>query len=1157
MVNNTSNHKSNNEQRTTTNGSFVHLHNHSEYSLLDGASRLSTLIARAKELGMPAVALTDHGVMYGTIKFYEEAIKQGIKPIIGCEVYVAQGSRFDRGAGKQDSPNHLTLLAKNNEGYKNLMRLSSAGFLEGFYYKPRIDWEILSQHAEGLVVLSGCLKGYLIELIQQEKEKEAIKLINQYQAVFKDDYYIEIQNQLLEGQVDINKKLAKLAKAQGVGLVATNDTHYVLKEDSVNQDVMLCIQTGTILEDVKRLKFGTQEFYLKNCSEMEQVVGEYPEALDNTVAIAEKCNADLELGKILLPHYKVPKNFSLETYLEKLSYDGLKERYPDAGKEIKDRLKYELDVIKKTGFAGYFLIVWDFVRFAKENKITVGPGRGSAAGSIVSYVLKITNIDPLKNGLLFERFLNPERISMPDIDIDFCYERRNEVIDYVAKKYGSDKVAQIITFGTMAARAATRDAGRVFNIPYGQVDKIAKLIPEMPGTTIEKALATPDLAAQYETDEVTKRIIDTAKSLEGLARQDSIHAAGVVISKDELTNYTPIQRKGDSELTTQYTMEDIQKIGLLKMDFLGLRTLTVVNNAVEIIKNNKGVEIDIDDLPEGDKKTYELLRHGDTIGVFQLESSGMRNLLRELQPTNFEDIVALLALFRPGPLGSGMVKDFVDRKHGLAPSSYLHPILEPIIKETYGIIVYQEQVMQIASTMANFSMSEADILRKAMSKKEPEVLAKIKDKFLKGAKENDIDDKTAGHIFDLVVHFAGYGFNKSHSAAYATISYQTAYLKANYPVEYMAALLTSVGDNKDKVAAFVNECRRLKIKVLPPDVNLSGSGFTAVKDEIRFGLSAVRNVGSNAIETIIKSRQEKGQYKDIYDFSEKVDLSVINKRAMESLIKAGAFDSQGHSRKSLLSVYENAVDIGNKRQKDIKNGQVSFFDLGVETVSAAQNQSLNDEEEMDSRQLLSYEKEMLGLYVSGHPLAGMEGVLNNFSDLALMYLKEQNDGVVKTVAGIVSRISQINTKKGDLMAFLTLEDLGGSVEVVVFPKIYEDKRAILAEDKLLTIKGRIDKKEDDVKIIAMSIEEIDAKSANPANRCLYIKINTDAYNQETISSMRSILASHPGPTPVLLELEDDSGLTKFKFGKEYQVNPQGKLISELRELIGVTAIRTK
>ncbi len=1140
---------------------FVHLHNHSEFSLLDGASRLKDMIGTAKKLGQPAIALTDHGVMYGVIKFYQEALKQNVKPIIGCEVYVAARSRFDKSAGKDDKPTHLTLLAANNTGYRNLMKLSSLGFIDGFYYKPRVDVEVLEKLNDGIIALSGCYSGVLADLLVAGKEKEAEETAKKFHNIYKGSFYIELQNQNLKGQEELNKALNSLAIKVGLPTVATNDSHYIRKEDAVAQDVLLCIQTGSILEEQKRLKFSTQEFYIKSAAEMTQVLGQYKDAIDNTLEIAQKCNVEIELGKTFLPKYKLKNDIPLEDYLEKLCYEKLGEKYPKVSDEVRKRLKYELDVIKKTGFAAYFLIVWDFVAFAKSQGIKVGPGRGSAAGSIVSYVLDITTIDPLEHGLLFERFLNPERISMPDIDIDFCYERRNEVINYVAKKYGEDKVAQIITFGTMAARAATRDAGRVFNIPYGTVDKLAKMIPEVLGITIEEALKTSaELKQAYETDEIFKKILDMAAQLEGLVRQDSIHAAGVVIAANELTDYTPIQKKGDSELVTQLPMEDIQKIGLLKMDFLGLRTLTVINNACESIKRNKGKEIDIEKASFDDEKTFDLLRKGETIGVFQLESSGMRSLLRDLKPTNFSDVIAILALYRPGPLGSGMVKDFVERKRGLQSIKYEHPTLEKILEETYGIIVYQEQVMKIASTMANFSLAEADILRKAMSKKEPEVLKKQREKFVYGATLNKIDKKIAGYIFDLVSHFAGYGFNKSHSTAYAAVSYQTAYLKTHYPTEFMTALLTSIQDNKDKVAAFVNECRRLKIKVLPPDVNSSGSDFTAVGQTIRFGLSAVRNVGSAAIKAIIEGRNKKGKFASITDFCERVDLSVINKRCMESLIKAGAFDYLNYKRGGLLLVFEQIMERGDRRQKDVEKGQFSLFDDQNDEKDSFFAESVPDKQ-LDKGQMLAYEKEMLGLYVSGHPLKGLENELRQNSDISLLELREEKDGSVKSVAGMISHIRMITTKKGDLMAFVELEDMGASLEVIVFPSLFKKHKDLLDEDKIISVKGRLDKKENESKLIAMELNDIKngnkkVQSVN-VEKILLIRINSSHCSQANINRLKDILRSNPGQMPVFVELAENDSLTRIKIGPDFKVSKHNRLISELKELLGSDSIIEK
>jgi len=1133
---------------------------------LDGASRIKDLIRRAKELGMSALALTDHGVMYGAATFYEAAIKENIKPIIGCEFYMAPKGRFDKSPRKEESPYHLVLLAKDEEGYRNLMRLSTLGFFDGFYYKPRIDKELVKKYREGLIALSGCMTGEIPRLALANKIDKAKKVALEYQEIFgKENFYLEVQNHNIEGQDLINQALIQISKELDIPLVATNDIHYTFKADHIAHDVLLCIQTGSTLDEENRLRFNSEEFYLKSRDEMEKALPGIPEALDNTLKIAERCNAKIDFDNIYLPHYQIPEGFDLYSYLRRLCEDGLKTRYQEITPEIRERLDHELDVIKQTGFGDYFLVVWDFVNFARREGIRVGPGRGSAAGSIVSYLLGITNLDPIKYDLLFERFLNPERITMPDIDIDFCYERRDEVINYVTKKYGKEKVAQIITFGTMAARAATRDAGRVFDIPYGQVDKIAKLIPEMPGTTIEDALrVSPELAQEYEENEVTKKILDTARALEGMARQDSIHAAGVVISVDDLTNYTPLQKKGDAETVTQYHMDAIKKIGLLKMDFLGLRTLSVIDNALQIIKRTQGREVNVDGTDFEDEETFRMLRRAESIGVFQLESSGMRSLLKDLQPTTFEDIINLLALYRPGPLGSNMVKDFVDRRHGRQPIKYLHDSLEHILKTTYGIIVYQEQVMRVASELAGFTMSEADILRGAMSKKKPEVLAEQREKFIGGSASNGIDENTSGQIFDLMVHFAGYGFNRSHSAAYAVISYQTAFLKANFPVEFMAAVLTSIMGNKDKVAQYVNECRRLNIKILPPDVNESFRDFTAVgdaqqgKQAIRFGLSAVRNIGDNAIESVIEARRNKGNFTSLHDFCEKVDTSVINKRALESLIKCGAFDFSGSTRKHLLLTYEQAVEAGIRRQKDIRAGQFTIFDLdGADSAQQFSDCHLSSEqakEEFEKDQLLNYEKEMLGLYVSDHPLLGLEELLKVQTNGSLAELAEKRDGSTLWVGGIVTKISRITTRKGDIMLFLSIEDLEGSAEVVVFPTLYQKYRELCEEDRVLRIKGRLDLKEDDKKIIAQEIQLLDPNFVEQRNAPLYIRLPAESFSKQLIGDLKNILQMHQGACPVFLQLREGSKVTTLKLGADFKIKPQSGLFAELKALLGEDAV---
>ena len=1175
---------------------FVHLHTHSEFSLLDGAARVKDLVGKAKELGMGAIALTDHGVMYGIIEFFEEAQKQGIKPIIGCEVYVAPGSRFEK-TKNTESYTHLLLLAENEQGYRNLMKLVAVSFFEGFYYKPRVDKELLEQHHEGLIAASACLAGQVARHLNQddyEAAKEEALCLNELFG--EGNFFLEVQDHGLDEQKKVNVGMFKLSDELGIPVIATNDIHYTKREDAQAHDVLLCIQTGSTLAEPGRMKFDTDEFFLKSGAEMAAIFPNRPDALQNTCSIAERCNVEIKFGEYLLPNYEIPEGYTVDEYFEKLCREGFAKRYPNPTQEHRERLEYEIGVIEQMGFPGYFLVVHDFVDYAKSNDIKVGPGRGSAAGSIVAYSLEITNIDPMEYNLLFERFLNPERISLPDIDIDFCFERRPEVIDYVTKKYGEDRVAQIITFGTMAAKAAIRDAGRVFDIPYGRVDKIAKLIPdglhEGRQWTIDAALkVSQEMRDAYENDELTQRVIDMAKNLEGLVRQDSIHAAGVVIADQELTNRTPIQRKGDAEIVTQYSMGCIEKIGLLKMDFLGLRTLTVIDNAVKNIKMIHNVDVDIDSLPLSDEKTYELLRRGESTGVFQLESSGMRALLRDLQPTAFTDIIALLALYRPGPLGSGMVKDFVDRKHGRKPISHLHPMLEPILKETYGVMVYQEQVMLIASTMAGFSMGEGDTLRKAMGKKLPEVLAKFREKFISGSVENGVDANLAGKIFDLIVHFAGYGFNKSHSTAYAAISWQTAWLKANYPVEFMAALLTSIMGNKDKVAQYINECRRMGIEILPPDVNESYRDFTVVGKAIRFGLSAVRNVGEGVIEAIIREREENGLYRSIYDYCRRVDANALNKRTIESLIKGGAFDSCKVSRRQLLLTFEKAVEMGARSQKDKAAGQFTIFDLG-DSGDSGTAEAVNDPiddivPEFDTPELLLYEKEMLGLYVSDHPLLGVADEFLNQTEYSTSELKEQKDGTVAWVGGIIAKITKLTTKKGDLMLFLNVEDLDGSVEVIVFPAVYDKFKDILAEDKIILIKGRLDIKEDEIKVISLEIREFDAKTGGKAanrrktkpngngngngnsngasngtsngkrlngNSALVLTVSKSMMTAQFVERLKEILRAQPGPVPVFIKLQNGGEPTILALAPEYNISPQNGLFAELKELCGEGAV---
>ncbi|HHY32421.1 MAG TPA: DNA polymerase III subunit alpha [Firmicutes bacterium] len=1052
-------------------GEFAHLHLHTQYSLLDGACKLPDLMTRAREVGVKALAMTDHGVLYGAIEFYKAAEKHGIKPIIGCELYVAKRSRHDRTPHVDDDQHHLVVLAKDDTGYRNVVKLSSIGFVDGFYYKPRVDLEALDRHRDGIIVLSACLAGEIPSLILQGNREGAKRKAAEYKEMFgPDNFYLELQSNGIREQDQVNAALMEISRELGIPLVATNDVHYVRREDARVHDVLLCIQTGKTIDDKDRLRFPTDEFFLKSPEEMEAAFKDVPEALENALAIAERCNFKFEFGRSAVPAFEVPEGYTEETYLRHLCLEGLKRRYGEAAGDLVARLNYELDVIVKMGYAGYFLIVWDFIRFARERGIYVGPGRGSAPGSLVSYALGITDIDPIKYGLIFERFLNPERVTMPDIDVDFCFERRGEVIDYVTRKYGSDRVAQIITFGTMAARAAIRDVGRVLNFPYNEVDRIAKLVPTEPGTTIEKALASsPELKAAYDQDEKVRNLIDMARAVEGMPRHASVHAAGVVISKDPLVEHVPLYRTNDDAITTQFAMEDLEQIGVLKMDFLGLRTLTVIGKAIEIIRRTRGEDIDISKIPLDDPAVYEALRQGDSLGVFQLESSLFQGLLREVRPTCFEDIIAILALGRPGPMGR--IQDFAQQKHGEKPVEYPHPDLEPVLKETYGNMLYQEQVMMVASTLAGFTLGEADILRRAMGKKKPEVLAAQREKFMEGARKRGVDDETAAQVFDLMEFFSGYGFNKSHSAAYAMISYRTAWLKVHYPVEFMTALLTSVTGASDKVAFYVDACRQKGIEVLPPDINESLEDFTAVGGRIRFGLAAVKNVGRGAVQAIIEARAAGGRFRSLADFCDRVDLREVNKKALESLIRCGAFDSTGAKRAALLMVLDSTYDAASAGRREREKGQASFFDLFDEKGEFASSEvPLPSVAEFSERERLSMEKELLGLYVSGHPLQGVAPKLREHVSAQVATLADHPDGDEVSVGGIITAFRKIVTKNtGQPMAFFTLEDLTGSVEVVVFPRVYEECFKFIAEDAIVLVQGRLDVKEEGPKLLANTV----------------------------------------------------------------------------------------
>ncbi|MBN2073129.1 MAG: DNA polymerase III subunit alpha [Actinobacteria bacterium] len=1154
------------------NNDFVHLHVHSEYSLLDGATRIKGLIGKAVNFGMPAVALTDHGVMYGAIEFYSTAKAAGIKPIIGCEVYVAPESRLIKQAERdrrEETSFHLTLLAKNNTGYQNLMKLVSLGFIEGFYYKPRVDKELLQQYHEGIIALSGCIGGEIPRHIINGRMDLARESLQQYVEIFgRDDFYLELQDSGITEQKHVNTVLSGFSGEFKLKIVATNDVHYLNREDNKAHDVLLCIQTGSTINEKGRLRFPTDQYYFKSGQEMHELFKDFKGALENTIEIAGRCKLDLKFNLNLIPSFEVPDNYSPDEYLKKLCLNGAGERYKEMNPEINERIGKELEVIKKMGFSEYFLIVWDFVNFAKKNNIRVGPGRGSAAGSVVSYCLGITDIEPMQYDLLFERFLNEERRSMPDIDIDFCYEKRDQVIRYVTGKYGERRVAQLITFGTMAARQAIRDAGRVLEIPYSDVDRVAKMIPMELNMTIGNSLKiSPELKQVYEGDIGMREVIDTAMSLEGISRQDSIHAAGVVISSEDLYNYTPIQKEGGTDIVTQYKMEDIQHIGLLKMDFLGLKTLSLIDKTLFLIEKTRGKDMDINKIPLDDQDTFRMLCDGECLGVFQLESTGMRELVINLKPGRFEDLIALLALYRPGPLQSGMVSDFVESKNGRKKISYLHPSLKPILESTYGIILYQEQVMRIASELAGFSMSEADILRGAISKKKRKLLSEQKTKFIEGAAKRGIDESISLKVFELVNHFAEYGFNKSHSAAYAMISYQTAYLKANYPVEFMAALLSIRMGNQEKVAQYVHDTRRLGITVLPPDVNESFSDFSVVKDSIRFGLSAIKNVGTNVIESIEKERKSNGKFKSFVDFCERVESTALNRKTIESLVKSGVFDSLGQSRKFLLENFEKIIEEILKIRREREKGQFSLFDFkdndGMMVRPAGMADYREQKTEYPAKKLLNFEKEMLGLYISGHPLFEYEDSLRKITPISELKDLEDKSNVV--IGGIAARIKMIYTKKDQQMCFMELEDIEDSLEVIVFPSVLEKYRSMIEDDRIIEIKGKLDKKEDQIKLIASEIKELvkdsnleDGKGAvtmdmfeeDKNDKMVTFNIRKDDLDRELINNFYTLVSANPGDYRVEIRVvgQNGGGLEKkYLLPHSFRVNPDKVFMEEIEK----------
>ncbi len=1133
---------------------FVHLHVHTQYSLLDGACRVDELVKKAAALSMPALGMTDHGNMFGAIHFYKACQKFKIKPIIGCEVYITPASRFEKNSD-QKSICHLTLLAANNEGYANLMKLVSASYLEGFYYKPRIDKEILARHAKGLIGTSGCLKGEVAGQLLRGHFEAALKSAEEYRQIFtKGHFYVELMDHGIMEQKKVNEDLIKIAQQLNLPLVASNDVHYIEQGQAMAHETLLCIQTQTTLSDPNRMRFATDQFYFKEPEAMKTVFAWAPEAISNTLLIAEQCNLKLDFDQYHLPRYEVPEGLNAQSYLLGLCEKGMHRRYPggmhDAG--LRQRLEHELKTITDMGFVSYFLIVWDFINYAKSIGVPVGPGRGSAAGSLVSYLLGITDLDPIKYGLLFERFMNPGRKSMPDIDIDFCYERRGEIIDYVTKKYGSDNVAQIITFGSMQAKAAVRDVGRAMGMSYPDVDRIAKLIPNEIGITIEEALnVEPQLREAAELDKTAKQLLATAQVLEGLNRHASIHAAGVVISDKPLTEYVPLFKSSDGQVTTAFDMDGISQIGLLKMDFLGLRTLTVITEAVKLIKQHQGVCIDIDILPLDDKKTYEMLAGAHAMGVFQLESGGMRDLLKKMKPSEFEDLIAILALYRPGPMGSGMLDDFIKRKRGEQKISYPHPKLEGVLKPTYGIILYQEQVMQIASVIAGFNMTQADDLRKAMGKKIASEMQKARSFFIEGcAKTNQIAEGPANQLFDLIDFFAGYGFNRSHSAAYALITYRTAYLKANYPVEFMTALLTSEKDNTDKVVEYVKECGVLGISVMPPDVNTSVAQFTVEnKKAVRYGLLAVKNIGAGAIESMVHARIEGGSFVSVFDFCCRIDLRLNNRKVLESLIKSGAFDAFNCKRSQMMAVLERALEAGTRGQKEKEVGQFSFFSMEQEGSGFGKNdETFPDIPEWPQAQILTNEKSLLGFYLSGHPLDRYKTEIEKFADFTTANIKGARDGQEARMIGLITSVKLTTTKKtNERMAIVGLEDIDGEMELVVFPSSYTQIASYLKENAVVVVKGKVSFRDGLPKMMASEMAGID----EVYNMVKSVQVDLSNTGQPGFEKLKEKLARFPGKVPVYLQVDTNNyKRVQILVGENLYVTPSEVLMEEIKVLVG-------
>jgi DNA polymerase III subunit alpha len=1151
---------------------FVHLHLHTDFSMLDGACEIERLVGRVKELKMPAVAMTDHGNIFGAVSFVNAAKEAGLKPILGCELYVCK-KEDHRAAPEGDSYNHLIVLAENDQGYRNLVKIVSEASLHGFYYKPRISKKFLAEHSQGLIGLSACLKGEVAERLTEGKYDAAKQAAASYTDIFgKGNFYLEIQDQGLEEEKRIQENLVKLEQELGIPLVATNDSHYLCEDDSHAQDVMVCIQTGKSINDTNRLKFTGNQFFVKSPAEMAKVFSGYERVLARSMEIAERCNVRLEKVKDPFPQFEVPAGYSIPDYFEHVAREGFAKRletlreWQTAGRlkhsldDYEKRLSREIEIIRQMQFPGYFLIVWDFIRYAKEQSIPVGPGRGSAAGSLVAYALSITDIDPLQNELLFERFLNPERISMPDIDIDFCMNRRGRVIEYVTQKYGRDQVAQIITFGTMATKAAMKDSGRAMDIPYADVDRIVKMVPPTLNITIDQALKdSPALAAAYDTEPQTKELIDTAKKLEGLVRNSGVHAAGVVISPQPLTDLVPLHRTKNDEIVTAYDMKAVEKLGLLKMDFLGLTTLTIIDDALRLIEQVHNEKLDLQKLALDDQVTYEKVFHtGLTSGVFQFESHGMRDVLRRYKPTAVEDLTALNALYRPGPIQGGMIEDFIERKWGRKKIEYELPELETMLKETLGVIVYQEQVMQIANRLAGYSLGEADLLRRAMGKKDPEAMAKQRQRFLQGAAERNFPTKKVEKIFDLMEQFAGYGFNKSHSAAYALLAYHTAYLKTHYPVEFMAALLTSVSGSTDDVVKYINECREMGIAVEPPDVNVSDAYFTPHGEAIRFGLAAVKNVGHNAIDSIVAARKEHGAFKSFYQFCEKVDLRLLNKRVVESLIKSGAMDALGR-RAQLMVVTDNAMDNAQKAQRDAQLGQHGLFGVfQQDEENQTAEKPLPNTPDWDEHTRLNNEKEILGFFITGHPLEKYQEKLIDFHALTttqICDLKASTGRGEVTVGGVLKGIRVAKSKRGDLYAQGQIEDMNGSVDILCFADAYKRLTEKIKLTVPVLVKGGVRVEEgSNPKLMIDDITPLeDAKPKLPSH--LRIKLSLETASAATIDELHTICQERKGDARVLFDLERKGDFTVVMEAEGYNVLPDRAFINRVEELCGRGSVR--